>query len=185
MDLRIEKTYRALIRAFTELLEERHYEEVSVALLCERAMIRRTTFYKHFADKDEFFVFFMQSLRDEFQNRSTPLEVGESERDHEAHMLSELVDFVLYHDRLVDNVMQSSSSGVLFDSLSSVIARDIAQRLETDAAAGKELPAPPAIIASFCAGGIVQMLRSWWTGGRTEEGRNHMMAALNASFPNT
>ena len=51
MDLRVQKTYRALFGAFTELLEEHRFEDITVAMLCERAMIRRTTFYKHFADK--------------------------------------------------------------------------------------------------------------------------------------
>ena len=55
MDLRIQKTYRSLLTAFTKLLEKHRYEDVSVAMLCEEAMIRRTTFYKHFADKSEFF----------------------------------------------------------------------------------------------------------------------------------
>ena len=48
MDLRIKKTYRALFDAFTELLEEHRFEDLTVAMLCDRAMIRRTTFYKHF-----------------------------------------------------------------------------------------------------------------------------------------
>ena len=43
MDLRIKKTYRALFEAFTELLEEHRFEDVTVAMLCDRAMIRRTT----------------------------------------------------------------------------------------------------------------------------------------------
>ena len=51
LELRIQKTYLALHNALTELLYERRFDDVTVNLLCERAMIRRTTFYKHFADK--------------------------------------------------------------------------------------------------------------------------------------
>ena len=58
MDLRIRKTYLALHNAFTELLEEKRFEEFTVNELCDRAMIRRTTFYKHFADKYEYFTFY-------------------------------------------------------------------------------------------------------------------------------
>lgn len=57
MDLRIKKTYRALFDAFTELLEEHRFEDLTVAMLCDRAMIRRTTFYKHFRDKNDYFAF--------------------------------------------------------------------------------------------------------------------------------
>ena len=41
MDLRIKKTYRALFDTFTELLEEHRFEELTVAMLCDRALIRR------------------------------------------------------------------------------------------------------------------------------------------------
>ena len=63
MDLRIKKTYRALFEAFTELLEEHRFEDVTVAMLCDRAMIRRTTFYKHFRDKNDYFALSMSSCR--------------------------------------------------------------------------------------------------------------------------
>lgn len=62
MDLRIKKTYRALFDAFTELLEEHRFEDLTVAMLCDRAMIRRTTFYKHFRDKNDYFAFISMSL---------------------------------------------------------------------------------------------------------------------------
>ena len=52
-DLRIQKTYLALQNAFVALLEEKRFEELTVNELCDRAMIRRTTFYKHFGDKYE------------------------------------------------------------------------------------------------------------------------------------
>ena len=48
MDLRIRKTYLALHNAFTQLLEEKRFEDFTVNELCDLAMIRRTTFYKHF-----------------------------------------------------------------------------------------------------------------------------------------
>lgn len=61
MDLRIKKTYRALFDAFTELLEEHRFEDLTVAMLCDRAMIRRTTFYKHFRDKNDSLPFISMS----------------------------------------------------------------------------------------------------------------------------
>ena len=51
LDLRIQRTYRLLHTAFTKLMEEKSFEDITVNDLCREAMIRRTTFYKHFADK--------------------------------------------------------------------------------------------------------------------------------------
>ena len=62
-DLRILRTYRSLNEAFTGLMEEKRFEDITVGELCERAMIRRTTFYKHFADKYEYFTFYIKEMR--------------------------------------------------------------------------------------------------------------------------
>ena len=53
-DLRILKTYHALIDAFEKMLEEQNYDDITVNSLCDFASIRRATFYKHFSDKLEF-----------------------------------------------------------------------------------------------------------------------------------
>ena len=45
------------------------FEDITVAMLCDRAVIRRTTFYKHFADKSEFFSFYVDSLRGDMVER--------------------------------------------------------------------------------------------------------------------
>ena len=52
-DLRIRKPYKALCDAF-------------VNELCDEAMIRRATFYKHFADQYDFFSFFIRQKQDQF-----------------------------------------------------------------------------------------------------------------------
>ena len=55
-DLRIIKTRKALYTAFTMLLGEKSFEDITVNELCENAMVRRATCYKHFADKYDFFI---------------------------------------------------------------------------------------------------------------------------------
>ena len=62
MDLRIRKTYLSLHNAFVALLEEKRFEDITVNELCDQAMIRRTTFYKHFADKYEYFTFYIKEI---------------------------------------------------------------------------------------------------------------------------
>lgn len=50
-DLRIRRTYKFLTDALFELISEKPFGEISVTDICNRAMIHRTTFYKHFEDK--------------------------------------------------------------------------------------------------------------------------------------
>lgn len=62
-DLRVKKTRKALIEAFIELSETRTPEDITVGDICEKAMVRRATFYNHFADKYEFFEYVMDKIQ--------------------------------------------------------------------------------------------------------------------------
>ncbi len=64
LDLRVHKTYKSLIENFEELLQEKKFEKISVKEICDAAMIRRPTFYKHFLDKYDFLTFFIKYKMD-------------------------------------------------------------------------------------------------------------------------
>lgn len=161
MDLRIQKTYRALNNAFTELLSRRPYEKISVAALCDEAMIRRTTFYKHFRDKDDFFAFYIDSLRATILDLG-PLPSDRSERDLMAErqeILHRLASVLLNNGSLMDNILQSS----LFGTMSNVICDAVADALRERYGDGSDQDADePDSAAEFAAGGIVRLLLNWW-----------------------
>lgn len=50
MDIRIEKTQKAIKNAFMELRSKKALEKISVKELCELACINKSTFYSHYAD---------------------------------------------------------------------------------------------------------------------------------------
>ena len=52
MDLRVMRTRKVLLRAFFGLVQDRHYDEINVSHIVERAAVSRSTFYAHFAGKD-------------------------------------------------------------------------------------------------------------------------------------
>ena len=114
MDLRIQKTYRSLLTAFTKLLEKHRYEDVSVAMLCEEAMIRRTTFYKHFADKSEFFSFFVDSLRIELvkygEARAEELRLAKGESAEDDPLVVNVEEGIAILRALVDSCSSTPSS---------------------------------------------------------------------------
>lgn len=51
LDLRVRRTYKLLWGALLSLIAEQDFETVTVTDICERAMVHRTTFYKHYEDK--------------------------------------------------------------------------------------------------------------------------------------
>ena len=52
MDRRQKKTREAIFNAFSELLSKKHYNQITVGEIIERADVGRATFYAHFETKD-------------------------------------------------------------------------------------------------------------------------------------
>ena len=61
MDRRQKKTREAIFNAFTDLLSKKHYSQITVGEIIEKADIGRATFYAHFETKD----FLLKSLCEE------------------------------------------------------------------------------------------------------------------------
>ena len=192
MDLRIEKTYRALLTAFTELLETRRYEDVTVAMLCDAAMIRRTTFYKHFADKAEFFSFFIDNLRMDLLEsgeikapgvRRTERKQAEtfdpSSEEAGIVILQGLVDFMLEHETLVDNIFKSSMTGMMMLVMTDKVAETIRERYARALAGHDNGPVALQTGSEFAAGGIVRLLEMWWMSGHGKEGERAFITMAN------
>lgn len=157
VDLRIEKTYLALYNAFTALLEEKRFEEFTLNELCERAMIRRTTFYKHFADKYEYFLFYVKETCRSIRGQFPPDVENGSARDYLVYMCRELVRFLDGHEKMVKNVMSSSMFPMLLDGLAEQITGDIDRVLRGFSTC--QISAQTEDLAAFCSGGIVNLLR--------------------------
>lgn len=69
LDLRIQKTYLSVTKALIEMMEEMPFEDIKVKELCDRVMIRMSTFYKHFADKYELLAFIVKEVINDYNER--------------------------------------------------------------------------------------------------------------------
>lgn len=155
LDLRIQKTYLALHRAFIALLEEKRFEEVTVNELCERAMIRRATFYKHFADKYEYYAFYLKEISEEFRSRLT---LDEDTKDCAAffsNMALLLLHFMQEHQKLAENVLSSSMFGVLVTAVMEQIHGDAIRALRQTISCRTMSQTQLDGYAAFWAGGLL------------------------------
>lgn len=157
IDLRIQKTRIALRNAFVELLEEKRFEDLTVNELCQRAMIRRTTFYKHFADKYEYFTFCIRELMEDFQKRRVPTADEETVDEYLVHMCWESIHFIRAHERFVQNIKNSSVFPILMNIMVEQATQDLVQVLQSRKDS-KMTKAQIDGISAFYAGGIANAL---------------------------
>ncbi|WP_242258612.1 TetR/AcrR family transcriptional regulator [Streptococcus thoraltensis] len=157
IDLRLQKTYIALHTNFKQLLEEKRFEELTVNELCERSMIRRSTFYKHFTDKYDYFSFFLQEITASFRDSLSSKEITEDVGSYLTHMCRELVRFIKTNERLVQNIKTSDLFSVLMrimlDEINSDFYRVLTQNYQ-ETMTKSQLQGT----AAFYAGGMINTL---------------------------
>jgi AcrR family transcriptional regulator len=67
LDLRIRRTHKLLWESLFELMTQskQKYSSITINQICDRAMVHRTTFYKHFEDKDALLTFGFKQYQEE------------------------------------------------------------------------------------------------------------------------
>ncbi len=161
LDMRIIKTHKALCETFITMLDEKKFEDITVNELCERAMVRRATFYKHFADKYDFFSFFIQRMQQEFHAESVTYQQEDAPYLYYVHMYEKVFDFFESHQKMVTHIMNSNMFPTLISLVSDEIYRNFLLTIKEDDKLLANLPISGETLASFYTGGILQTLYQW------------------------
>lgn len=180
LDLRIQKTYLALHNAFTELLEQKHFENITINELCEKAMIRRTTFYKHFADKYEYYTFYLKETTLAFRKEISSEIINSDFNSYYIEMSHRLILFLEKNKKIMDTVLHSETFPVLLNILSEEITQDFyetALQFHTDMTQEQ--------LEDFCSfhtGGLLNMLLSYYKKHHSFEGNDFLFTLKNGLF---
>ena len=145
---------------------EKHFEQITINELCERAKIRRATFYKHYTDKLNFLACFTRSLRDSFDLNFWSTEKPENTADYYVEYVKKAIEYLDNNSELVDNILKSD----LFPTMMTIITeqnyRDTKQRLEKSVAAGMKLHASVETSAAMFTGGVATSIYIWLLSGK-------------------
>lgn len=164
MDLRIQRTYKLLTGALIDLLHHQNFDSISVKEICDQAMVRRATFYKHFADKQELLAFTIRSLEDTFKEQGRTNETYNDPHDFYIAMIDQMLMFVEQEWNLLKNIFQTKGIDQLTGILLEEMEKDIRMELMNDKKKGNVLPVPPEIISTMIAGSMVYVMKRWVLG---------------------
>ena len=157
-DLRIQRTQKAIIDTFYELLEEKHFSAITIIDICDRALINRGTFYTHFQDKYQLLekcVYDMMMALDEEVDRVH----GDSDMVvYYNDMFDVAIAFLESNRRRIKTIITKADSNLVFNKVHEIIKQNIMKKVG-------RLPSktrvPLEVLAEFFAGGLIQVVK-WW-----------------------
>ena len=147
-DLRVQKTYRALMAAFETLMAEETFDDITVNELCARALIRRPTFYSHFEDKYDFLRFYLNEIQ--WQIESEADAATDSPVEHFQRSWRALIAFI-------------DERPALFEIISEHVFASSSRRVRAYCGAVTDSPELADTLATFTVGGLIQNLKRYLT----------------------
>jgi AcrR family transcriptional regulator len=157
-DFRITKTKFALVDAFTALISEKKFESITVNELCDRADIRRATFYKHFDDKYDFLSFVVKTYREKFDKKIWKKEAPDATKEYYVKYADTLLSFFESEPEIVNSILSSSASHIIINSMIEQNYHDTVIRLNKSVEEGMNLRASIPTTAAMLTGGISMIL---------------------------
>ena len=159
LDLRVQKTRSALVNALYDLMSRKSLDEITVTELCEKALVRKATFYKHFGDKTELLVYMIQEMQHlSEENNDIGYDPGQPS-SYYTGVFRYLMDFIDSNERFIMNVLKSNASSFVRNLLEEQVrlAIDDHMRQETR----EDIRQSHAMLSAIYAGAIVSC-GVWW-----------------------
>lgn len=163
-DLRVQKTYDALIAAFQEMLSEKSFEEITVKELCARAKTRTATFYTHFSDKYDFFSFMVKELRRSFAKDAELTYNKEDTSAYYTALVCKGMDYLEHNEKLANSVKGNGMLRGMLQFMPDEITEELRRHLHRDCDGYEKLNESD-VLLQFLIGGMNQVTE-WWFANR-------------------
>ena len=159
-DLRVRRTHKLLWEALMVELSERAFEEITVKDICERAMVHRTTFYKHYEDK---YALLERGMREMYDALLEEVKIpgNASSVDDPLPTVTRLFVHVVEHQQFYKLMFCGEGSGRFQKLVKEYITQLDESKMSTFVPTNPSLVVPPVIHAQFLAGALISIL-VWW-----------------------
>ncbi len=163
MDLRARQTYMLLTNALSELLREKSFSEISVTDICEKAMVHRTTFYKHFEDKEHLLRAIITDLQQEFLNHCKEELKGEyTHKEYYLYLFKKVLEYISENRILISKTLFDKTNSYVEEVCCTAIAAQLKEHFKMrEKNHGVKFKIPHAILATYYTSASIS-LADWW-----------------------
>ncbi len=160
-DLRVRRTHKLLWEALMAELSGRAFQEITVTDICERAMVHRTTFYKHYEDKYALLEQGMQQMYDALVAEVVHAPPSAFSADHPPPYFVRMFEHVAEHQHFYKLMLCGEGIGRFQKLVKEYIAEQASANVRAWTPANQHFAFPPAMQVQFFAGAVLSLL-AWW-----------------------
>ena len=163
-DLRVRRTKQILRQALMDLMNEKSYEAITVAEIAERAMVNRTTFYRHYEDKSDLFTRGMDEMLDEIWSTlwSVPEEIEHNRIDKPRQNTLAMFNHIKHNLDFYKLMFGPRGSGDFVLRMRDSAVDAFRHRLTHVAERNETTPRIPLVILAHMWAGSLLGLLAWW-----------------------
>lgn len=159
-DLRVQRTKKALITTFSDLLETKSFDNITIQDLCEKANVRRSTFYRHFNDKYDLLNHIVGTLIEYFRTLHLPEIDPKDPRQFFNKFMKDILFFISDNKTMVKSVISINIYSEVYQILYNQIYAVVKRQIEFDKQIG-QFYIDEFIYGEFLAGGILSVILNW------------------------
>jgi AcrR family transcriptional regulator len=160
-DLRVRRTHKLLWEALMAELSERTFEEITVTDICERAMVHRTTFYKHYEDKYALLEQGIRQMYDDLLAEEEHKPPSAYSVEHPPPYFIRLFEHAAQHPHFYKLMLCGEGIGRFQKLVKEYIAEVVSAKVRELSPANQQLTVPIAMHAQYVAGAALSLL-AWW-----------------------
>lgn len=159
LDLRIRRTHKLLFDSLISLLKEKSFDDIRISDICDKAMVHRTTFYKHFEDKYQLLDFLLRQLIHDFEEKSLQYTPADNQRQYYTNLFRMLLEHMSENKKMYSIGLLNNGSAMKL--LQKIVLQCVKSKLEHDEANGTKFIVPTSIIAEFYSPALVYSAGEW------------------------
>lgn len=159
MDKRSRRTRQAIENALLRLIETRGYGLVSVRDICDEAEVSRSTFYTHYADKDDLKRSGLHHLCLELDSHPAGTDAHCDASSLERALFEHAAKYRSHYRALV----RGGVAAMVLQSVRKIVADTIRKKLRSEESDAESRE----VAVQFLAGGYIALLTGWLDGDET------------------
>ena len=176
-DLRVRRTHKLLWEALMTELSQRPFEEITVKEICERAMVHRSTFYKHYEDKYALLEQGMRQMYDALVAEVVHAPPSAFSTDHPPPYFVRVFEHVAEHQQFYKLMLCGEGIGRFQKLVKEYIAEQASAKVRELTPANQHFAVPPAMHVQFFVGAVLSLL-AWWLENEMPLSPHHMAQYL-------